>query len=97
MRSYAVIIALHCDDGSSVSAVTGVTCDAGSYVSTVMRRKGMPLGTRVRAPLEQLYQNFALRPAVCNLPHPHKGSAGEDAFLIGPHMVGVADGVGSWW
>ena len=24
-------------------------------------------------------------------------TAGEDAFLLGPYMVGVADGVGSWW
>ena len=39
---------------------------------------------------------LALRSAVCNLPHPHKETVGEDAFLLGPHMVGVADGVGSW-
>ena len=68
-----------------------------AYVSTVMSRRGMPLGTRLKAPSKELYQNFALKSAVCNLPHPHKGTDGEDAFLLGPHMVGVADGVGSWW
>ncbi len=68
-----------------------------SYVSTVMPRKGMPLGTQLRMPLEQQYQAHTLRSAVCNLPHPHKGTLGEDAFLLGPHMCGVADGVGSWW
>ena len=40
---------------------------------------------------------LALRSAVCNLPHPHKDSVGEDAFLLGNSMIGVADGVGSWW
>ena len=24
-------------------------------------------------------------------------AGGEDAYLLGPDMVGVADGVGSWW
>ena len=68
-----------------------------TYVSTVMGRRGIPLGTRLQTSGDQLYQNFALRSAVCSLSHPHKASAGEDAFLLGPHMVGVADGVGSWW
>lgn len=66
-----------------------------SYVSTVIPRKGMPLRTRAKVDLEE--HPLALRSAVCNLPHPHKASVGEDAFLLGPHMVGVADGVGSWW
>ena len=72
-----------------------------SYVSTVMPRKGMPLATKLvdkegsaDSDGEQIY---ALASAVANLPHPHKESLGEDAFLLGPNMVGVADGVGSWW
>ena len=71
-----------------------------SYVSTVMPRKGMPLATQLvdrdsaQSSQEQIY---CLRSAVANLPHPFKESLGEDAFLLGPNMVGVADGVGSWW
>ena len=62
----------------------------------------MPLGTKLAdrernadgLPQEQIY---ALSSAVANLPHPHKESLGEDAFLLGPNMIGIADGVGSWW
>ena len=32
-------------------------------------------------------RRYALRSAVCNLAHPRKGTVGEDAFLLGPHMV----------
>ena len=68
-----------------------------SYVSTVMPRKGMPRSMRAKEDADDGGHRLALRSAVCNLPHPHKQSLGEDAFLLGPHMVGVADGVGSWW
>jgi protein phosphatase PTC7 len=68
-----------------------------SYVSTVIPRKGMPIGTKAKQDAEDSQLRLAIRSAVCNLPHPHKKSLGEDAFLLGPHMVGVADGVGSWW
>ncbi len=69
------------------------------YVSTVMPRKGMPLGTRLRKEIEFSPDGLcALDSAVCTLPHPSKAdTGGEDAFVLGPHMVGVADGVGSWW
>ena len=71
------------------------------YVSTVMRRKGMPLATRVatRSADEAAAEHgYALISAVCSLAHPRKeDTGGEDAFLLGPQMVGVADGVGSWW
>ena len=84
--------ALHQEGSEDVSAKE-------SYVSTVMPRKGMPQGTQLVDPevegsTEQIY---ALASAVANLPHPHKDTLGEDSFLLGPHMVGVADGVGSWW
>lgn len=68
-----------------------------AFVSTVMPHKGIPMGTRLVDKVEQAEQVFALRSAVCNLPHPKKGTLGEDAFLLGPTIVGVADGVGSWW
>ena len=53
--------------------------------------------THGRLGAEAMQQVFALRSGVANMPHPHKNSQGEDAFLLGPHMIGVADGVGSWW
>jgi protein phosphatase PTC7 len=61
--------------------------------------RGLPLGTRLHAPLGSAQQiaPIAMRSGVCSLPHPGKGTLGEDAFLLGPHLVGVADGVGSWW
>ena len=70
-----------------------------SYVSTVMPRKGVPSGTTVAEAKQSavVQQTLALRSGVCNLAHPHKQSEGEDAYLLGPNMVGVADGVGSWW
>lgn len=44
-----------------------------SYVTTVMPRMGMPLGTRlIDDGTEQTEQSYSLRSAVCNLPHPHK-------------------------
>jgi hypothetical protein len=65
-----------------------------------MPRRGLPLAARLRETESDdertAGKRFALRGAVCNLPHPHKNSLGEDAFLLGPNMVGVADGVGSW-
>ena len=69
------------------------------YVSTVMPRKGLPLGTHLRNEIElPPGGRIALDSAVCLLPHPSKvDSGGEDAFVLGPHMIGVADGVGSWW
>lgn len=57
----------------------------------------MPLSTRIKHDPDEQVHPLTLRSAVCNLPHPHKESLGEDAFLLGPHLVGVADGVGSWW
>ena len=53
--------------------------------------------THGRLGAEAMQQVFALRSGVANMPHPHKNSQGEDAFLLGPYMVGVADGVGGWW
>ena len=84
--------ALHLERHEDISA-------KASYVSTVMPRKGVPLNLHLPTPAddESVRQTFALRSAVCNLPHPHKNSLGEDAFLLGPNMVGIADGVGSWW
>jgi protein phosphatase PTC7 len=90
--------ALHLFRGEDISA-------KASYVATVMPRKGMPSNTQFIHDEEIADEersigrgsSFALRPAVCNLPHPHKNSMGEDAFLLGPNMIGVADGVGSWW
>ena len=85
--------ALHLERSEDVSA-------KASYVATVMPRKGMPITTRLAEPTEEERksgQTFALRSAVANLPHPHKNSLGEDAFLLGPNMIGIADGVGSWW
>ena len=66
--------------------VLGESSAKEDYVSRVMPRRGMPTGVRVnRADA----QPFALQSAVCNLPHPSKVEAGgEDAFLLGPHMVG---------
>jgi len=75
--------------------VLGESSAKEDYVSRVMPRRGMPTGVRVN---RTDAQPFALQSAVCNLPHPSKVEAGgEDAYLLGPHMVGVADGVGSWW
>ena len=60
-----------------------------------MRRKGMPLATRVatRSADEAAAEHgYALISAVCSLAHPRKeDTGGEDAFLLGPQMVGVAD------
>ena len=83
--------ALHLERHEDISA-------KASYVSTVMPRKGVPLNLHLPTPAddERAGQVFALRSAVCNLPHPHKNSLGEDAFLLGPNMVGIADGVGSY-
>jgi len=70
------------------------------YVSAVLSRKGMPLGTRLHGELdeESKIPPCELSSAVCSLPHHEKvATGGEDAHFIGPHMVGVADGVGSWW
>ena len=86
--------ALHLERGEDISA-------KASYVATVMPRKGVPLTTKLleaseeEKAKEKAGQTFALRSAVCNLPHPHKESLGEDAFLLGPNMIGIADGVGS--
>ena len=72
-----------------------------SYVTHVIPHKGIPTATKVAEThdgnLLPSEQYLALSSAVANLPHPHKESLGEDSFLLGPHMVGVADGVGSWW
>lgn len=69
------------------------------YVTTVMPRKGMPLGTKVKAegPAAGVPGvHVQLHSAVCLLPHPRKvETGGEDAYLLGPHMIGVADGVGA--
>ena len=82
--------ALHLERAEDISA-------KASYVATDMPRKGVPLNTRLLEPSEDERgtHTFALRSAVCNLPHPHKNSLGEDAFLLGPNMIGIADGVGS--
>jgi len=66
-----------------------------SFVSTIIHRQGVH-GAQLQ-PAADLVQRLSLRSAVCNLPHPHKGTAGEDAYILGPQLVGVADGVGSWW
>jgi len=98
-------------DGSSflgvISPMTVLRClsPAGgrsakdAFVTTVMPRRGVPQTTQIDQPAEgeEAQQRLAITPAVCNLPHPHKGTAGEDAYLLGPQLVGVADGVGSWW
>ena len=63
----------------------------------MMPHRGLPHNTRLAVASEPLAQSYALRSAVCNLAHPHKGTLGEDAYLVGPKMIGVADGVGSWW
>jgi protein phosphatase PTC7 len=69
-----------------------------AFVQTVMPHKGIPRGTYLDKDMARdQTQTYALASAVCNLPHPKKGTLGEDAFLLGPQIVGVADGVGSWW
>jgi len=94
LRPKDIARALHIERGEDLDLSA-----KASYVSTVIPRKGMPISVRMHDEVadEQKVQRFALRPAVCNLPHPHKNSLGEDAFLLGPNMIGVADGVGSWW
>ncbi|EOD37867.1 Hypothetical protein EMIHUDRAFT_460475 [Emiliania huxleyi CCMP1516] len=93
-------------DGSSflgvISPMTVLRClsPAGgrsakdAFVTTVMPRRGVPQTTQIDQPAEgeEAQQRLAITPAVCNLPHPHKGTAGEDAYLLGPQLVGVADG-----
>ena len=87
---------------STMTLLRGLLPDDGGsakdrFVSTVMGRKGVPRGTELEQPGAELVQRLALHAAVSNLPHPHKGTEGEDAYLLGPTMLGVADGVGSWW
>lgn len=69
------------------------------YVTMVMPRKGMPLGTKLKAEGPAAGApgvHVQLHSAVCLLPHPNKvATGGEDAYLLGPHMIGVADGVGT--
>jgi CBS domain-containing protein len=69
------------------------------YVTMVMPRKGMPLGTKLKADGPAAGTpgvHVQLHSAVCLLPHPNKvETGGEDAYLLGPHMIGVADGVGA--
>jgi protein phosphatase PTC7 len=83
-----------------LSTAEGSRSAKDSWVSTVLRHKGMPLSTRLARVEGEASHGFALLPAVCSLPHPGKaeaGKEGEDAYLLGPRVIGVADGVGSWW
>mmetsp|Transcript_13159 Transcript_13159/g.44267 ORF Transcript_13159/g.44267 Transcript_13159/m.44267 type:complete len:296 (-) Transcript_13159:787-1674(-) len=75
------------------------TSAKSDFVQTVMPRKGVPIGTKLtRGSGLAAEAALQLYSAVALLPHPAKTeSGGEDAFLLGPHMIGVADGVGSWW
>jgi len=69
------------------------------YVTNVMPRRGMPLGTKLKleGPGGVMGNvKVQLHSAVCVLPHPNKvATGGEDAYLLGPFMIGVSDGVGT--
>jgi CBS domain-containing protein len=63
------------------------------FVSTVISRRGVPRTTQLDQPALGQVQRLAIGASVSNLPHPHKGTDGEDAYLLSSGMLGVADGV----
>jgi len=66
------------------------TSAKSDFVQTVMPRKGVPIGTKLtRGSGLAAEAALQLYSAVALLPHPAKTeSGGEDAFLLGPHMLG---------
>ena len=83
----------------SGSALAATEIGAGESQTAASRRQTEPAAAARAASLtlgRRLHLSTAL---ICTqLPHPaKKETGGEDAYLLGPHMVGVADGVGSWW
>mmetsp|Transcript_16589 Transcript_16589/g.54417 ORF Transcript_16589/g.54417 Transcript_16589/m.54417 type:complete len:292 (-) Transcript_16589:13-888(-) len=72
------------------------TSAKSDFVQTVMPRKGVPIGTKLtRGSGLAAEAALQLYSAVALLPHPAKTeSGGEDAFLLGPHMIGVANSTG---
>ena len=77
--------------GTKLTRGSGLAGRGGAAAGTSLEPSwNRPVGSGLAAEAAlQLYSAVAL------LPHPAKTeSGGEDAFLLGPHMIGVADSTG---